>query len=132
MAASLASIMIRSDDARSRVASVLESAELSSKARLSRKARRRSSSSCVRMPSVSACANPSFRAWSMSWSVARERLAMAPRVLPEGGLVEGVGTGGLGDELDHLLPAGPVGFLAVLVVPLQEAGLLAAETAGAL
>ena len=52
--------------------------------------------------------------------------------LPEGGLVEGVGTGGLGGELDYLLPAGLVGLAALRVVPLQEAGLLAAETAGAL
>ena len=57
---------------------------------------------------------------------------MAWRVCPSGGLVEGVGTGGLGGELDHLLPSGLVGLPAFPVVPLQEAGLLAAETAGAL
>ena len=55
-----------------------------------------------------------------------------PEGLPEGSLVEGVGTGGLGGELDHFLPAGLVGPAVLRVVPLQEAGLLAAETAGAL
>ena len=49
--------------------------------------------------------------------------------LPEGGLVEGVGTGGLGGELDHLLPAGPVVFLAVLVVLVEKACLLVAVAA---
>ena len=44
MAASLASMISRSDDARSMVASVLESAELFSRARLSRKVLSRSSS----------------------------------------------------------------------------------------
>ena len=49
--------------------------------------------------------------------------------LPEGGLVEGVGTGGLGGELDHFLPAGLVGLLAVLVFALEDARLLAAIAA---
>ena len=41
------------------------------------------------------------------------------------------GAGGLGGELDHLLPACPVGLPAFRVVPLQEAGLLSAVAAGA-
>ena len=56
---------------------------------------------------------------------------MAERVCRRGVLVEGVGDGGLGGELDHLLPACPVGLPAFRVVPLQEAGLLSAVTAGA-
>ena len=83
MAASLASIMMRFDDARSRVARVLESAELSSRARRSRKARRHSSSTRVMMPSVMAWVTPRFhpssRARSMSSLVAWERLAMSER-----------------------------------------------------
>ena len=51
--------------------------------------------------------------------------------LPEGCLVEGMGRGGLGCLCDHLLPARPVGLLALRVVSLQEVGLLAAVTAGA-
>ena len=65
----------RSYDALSRVAI---------RARLSRKVRRAFLLWRVRMPSLIAwatpCRNPSSKARSMSWPVARERWAMAPRV----------------------------------------------------
>ena len=51
--------------------------------------------------------------------------------LPEGGLVEAVGRGGLGGELDYLLVAVGVGLAALGVGPLEERSLLAAVTAGA-
>ena len=51
--------------------------------------------------------------------------------LPEGGFVEGVGNGGLGGKLGHLLDAGLVGPPAFRVDALQDAGLLAAMAAGA-
>ena len=52
--------------------------------------------------------------------------------LPEGGLVEGVGIGGLGHEGYHFLPAGAVGLLAILVVAAaQHSSLLATVSAGA-
>ena len=49
--------------------------------------------------------------------------------LPEGGLVEGVGTSGLGGELRHLLDAGLVGLAALEMGALQEASLLSAVVA---
>ena len=52
--------------------------------------------------------------------------------LAEGDLVEAVGRGGLGGELDHFLVAGGVGLAARGVGPLEERSLLAAVTAGAL
>ena len=58
-------------------------------------------------------------------------LGDGPQGLPEGGLVEGVGAGGLGGELRHLLDVGLVGLLAFPVVSLQDAGLLVTEGAGA-
>ena len=51
--------------------------------------------------------------------------------LPEGSLFEGVGTGGLGGELDHLLDADGVEVTAMAVLPAQKARLLAAMAAGA-
>ena len=46
--------------------------------------------------------------------------------LPEGCLVEGVETGGLGGDLDHLLEASLVRLPAFQMGALQDAGLLAA------
>ena len=46
-------------------------------------------------------------------------------------LSEGVGRSGLGGELDHLLDACGVEVTALIVVPGEEAGLLAAVAAGA-
>ena len=51
--------------------------------------------------------------------------------VPEGGLAEPAGAGGLGGELGHLIHARLVGLAALGVVPLQETGLLAAMAAGA-
>ena len=51
--------------------------------------------------------------------------------LAEGDLVEAVGRGGLGGELDYLLVAVGVGLAALGVGPLEERSLLAAVTAGA-
>ena len=68
----------------------------------------------------------------MSSPVARECWAMAWRVCRRAASLKVVGARGLGGELDHLLPSGLVGPAALRVVPLQEAGLQAAETAGAL
>ena len=65
-----------------------------------------------------------------SWVVPRLSVR-SPQGLPEGGLVEGVGTGGLGGELGHLIHARLVGLPALGVIPLQETGLLAAMAAGA-
>ena len=56
---------------------------------------------------------------------------MACARLPEGGSVEGVGCGGLGGELNHLMQAGFVGLPPLRVVPLQEPRLLSAGAAGA-
>ena len=67
----------------------------------------------------------------MSSPVARERWAMAPRVCRRAALVDGVGRRGLGGELDHVLETDLVGRPTFRVVPLQEAGLLAAVVAGA-
>ena len=60
-----------------------------------------------------------------------ERWAMAWRVCRRGGLVEAVGRGGLGGELDYLLVAVGVGLAALGVGPLEERSFLAAVTAGA-
>ena len=68
----------------------------------------------------------------MSSPVARECWAMAWRVCRRAASLKVWALGGLGGELDHLLPSGLVGPEALRAVPLQEAGLLAAETAGAL
>ena len=57
-------------------------------------------------------------------------LGDGPQCLPEGGLVEGVGAGGLSGELGHLPDACLVGLSAFRVIPLQETGLLAAVPAG--
>ena len=67
----------------------------------------------------------------MASPVAWERWAMAPRGLPADSLVEGVGTGGLRGELDHLLDAGLVDVTAGGVLLAQKARLLAAMSAGA-
>ena len=55
---------------------------------------------------------------------------MACARLPEGGSVEGVGCGGLGGELNHLMQAGFVGLPPLRVVPLHETGLLSVVSAG--
>ena len=135
MAASRASIMMRSDDARSRVARVLESAALSRRARLSLKVLIRSSSWRVRMPSliawVTPCRKPSSRALLDVLFGGSGALGDGQEGLPYGSLVEGVGGCRLGGELDHLGEACLVGLAALGVGALQDAGLLVAVAADA-
>ena len=101
MAASLASNIRRSPEARSRSQMASWPAVLSSRARWSRKARRRSSSSRVMMPSVKGLLDVEVRG-----------VTALGDGLAEGDLVEGVGRGGLGGELDHFLAAGGVEVMA--------------------
>ena len=56
-------------------------------------------------------------------------LGAGPQGLPEGGLVEGVGAGGLGGELDHLLGARSMEVTALSVLLPEEAGILSAVSA---
>ena len=122
MASSLASIMVRSDDAQLRVPRALGSAALSSRAKLSRKVRRCSSSTR---------GTPLLQGAVDVLAGGAGALADGLQGLPEGGLVEGVGTGGLGGELDHPLVASLVGLAERRVGAVQDAGRLAAMLAGA-
>ena len=108
-------------------------AAMFSRARRSRKARRRSSSSRVMMPSLIAWATPCRKAFLQGafdvLAGGAGAVGDGPEGLPEGGLVESVGTGGLSHQGYHLLPAGPVGLPAFRVVTFEDAGLLAAVAA---
>ena len=116
MAASLASMISRSDDARSRVARDLGSAALSSRARLSPEGAESffllSGEDAVAHRLGDALPEPLLQGAVDVLVGGAGALGDGPQGLPEGGLVEGVGTGGLGGELDHLLVAGLVGLPA--------------------
>ena len=134
MAASLASITTRSAPARSSSDIAPWSAALFSRARRSRKAAEAlllvTGDDAVGHGRGDSLPEPLLEGAVDVLAGGAGALGDGLEGLPEGGLVGGVGTGGLGGELDHLLPSGLVGLEALWVVLLQEAGLLAAETAG--
>ena len=127
--------MSRSVEARSSCSAASGSVPQFASASRSRNSLSFASSAWVSMPSAMEWATPCFQPSSRALSTVVPSPGGAASDFgqgqSEGLLVEPVGLGGLSGDGDHLGPAGLEGILAVPVGGGDDAGLLAAEGAGA-